>query len=255
MSLKDKMDQITDLMKNTKESWVATRPENPDLAIYLHFWRGDDLAVMLQTPLDRDTALEVGHVGAAGFAATAMSITFESYHSTERISPNTGEPWKPHEMQYTVEAVPENKEKHWVLECLSTSAHERGGEYCFSSLPYWIEDFQVRWGEEQAIYSTSNTEGESAQGYMFDYLQNAMSQPTLEEVMAEKAKTEPVYEMMSGLVPEPERRLFHTDMATFHSLEERKLVTTGMFAAEPGSLREELIKERFGDRAIQMGGE
>ena len=247
------METISELMKQTKESWVASEPENTDLAIYLHFWRADSLVVMVQTPLDRDTGLEAGHMGAAGFAATTMSITFESYHSNLQESPNTGKPWEPHEMQYTFEAVPENREKHWVMECLSTSAHERGGEFCFSSLPYVIEGKQVVWGEEKIIYS--NAEGESAQGVMFDYLQHAMSQPTLEDIMAEKAKDDPFFAAMGGLVTDPEQRLFHTDMATFSSLEERKMVTAGMFAAEPGSWREQQIKERFGDQILRVGDE
>jgi hypothetical protein len=248
------MEQISELMKQTKEDWVASNPENTDLAIYLHFWRADDLAVMVQCPLDRDTGLNAGIVGAAGFAATTMSITFESYNSTEPVSPNTGKPWEPHEMQYTFEAVPENREKHWVTECLTTTAHERGGDFALTSLPFVIEGNKVIWKEETLTIS-SGTDGEGGGGVMFDYLQDAMARPTLEEAIDEKSESDPMLKMVTGLIDDPERRLFHTDMAVYKTLEERKLITAVMFRAEAGSLREELIRERFGDRAIIMGGE
>ena len=139
------MATITQLMKETKESWVASEPDNTDLAIYLHFWRGDEMVAMVQTPLDRDTGLEAGMVGATGFAATTMSLTFESYNSTLPESPLTGKRWEPHEMQYTFEAVPQNRIEHWVKECLTTTAHERGGEFGLTSLPYIIEGTKVLW--------------------------------------------------------------------------------------------------------------
>lgn len=247
------MEQVSDLMRTTKEDWVATEPENTDLAIYLHFWRGDEMVVMLQTPLDRDTGLEAGHVGAAGFAATSMAITFESYHSSEGKSPNTGKPWEPHEMQYTFEAVPENRTHHWVTECLSTTVHERGGGFCFSSWPYVIENGKVVWGEKTLDFMAGEDDTK-AQGVMFEYLQHAMSQPTLEEVIAEKSKDDPMAAMMAGLVTDPEQRLFHTDMATITMLEERKLITIAMLAAEPGTAREEMIRERLGDQEFPIGG-
>jgi hypothetical protein len=246
------MNRTSELMMETKESWVASEPENTDLAIYLHFWRGDDMIAMVQTPLDRDTGLEVGLIGAQGFAATTMALTFESYNSTLPESPLTGKRWEPHEMQYTFEAVPENREKHWVTECLTTSGHERGGEFALISMPYLIEDGLVTWLDGKITLS-STVDGEGGGGVMFDYLQNAMSQPTIEEIMAEKAKDNKVVAMMAGLVTDPETRLFHTDMATYKGMEERKLISAVMFTAMPGSLREELIRERLGDDAMIVG--
>lgn len=249
------MKQISQVMQWTKESWVESEPDNTDLAIYLHFWRGDELVAMVQCPLDRDTGLAAGQVGAAGFGATTMSMTFESYHSTLGESPNTGKPWEPHEMQYTFEAVPENREKRWVSECLSTSAHERGGDFCFTSQPYWIEGTKVVWGEEQ-VFLTAIQDGTSAKGVMFEYLQNTMSLPTIEEVMAEKAGSDPTAKVMMGLVTDPEIRLFHTDMATYTALQERKLVTAIMFTAKPGTSRALLIKERMVyDKALGLNEE
>jgi len=253
VSLREKISQITDLMKLTKESWVATRPDNTDLAIYLHFWRGDDLVVMVQTPLDRDTGLAAGQVGAAGFAATTMSLTFESYHSELPESPNTGKPWEPHEMQYTFEAVPENREKHWVKECLTTTAHERGGGFILQSLPYTIEDYQTIWSEPLVV--DSEVVGEGGGGVMYDYMQAAMAAPTIEEAMLAKGKDDPMAELVHSLVTDPEARLFHTDMATLTALKERNLVGSVVFTTVPGTLREQWIEERLGPDAIKFNPE
>ena len=243
-----KMEQISDLMKQTKESWVATRPDNTDLAMYLHFWRGDDLIAMVQTPLDRDTGLKAGQLGAQGFGASAMSLTFESYNSAEMTSPNTGKRWEPHEMQYTFEAVPQNRTERWVTECLTTTAHERGGEFALCSMPYWIEDDKVVWLEEKTIWHSAD-EGEGA-GVMFEALQHAMSQPTIEEVFAEKAKGDKVAELVSGLITDPELRHFHTDMATYTAMQDRKLASAVVFTAEAGSDRAKWIEERLGPGSV-----
>jgi hypothetical protein len=249
VSLSEKMDQISELMKQTKESWVASEPENTDLAIYLHFWRDEELVAMVQCPLERDIGLQAGLIGAAGFAASTMSLTFESYTSQLPKSPNTGEAWKPQEMQYTFEAVPENREKKWVLECLTTSAHERGGEFGLASLPYEIENHQVIWGEDQlSVHST--IDGEGAGGVMFDWLQDAMSRPTIEQVMAENAQSNKITAAISKLVDDPEVRLFHTDMATYTAMKEKGLITAVMFTAAPGSVREQMIRDRLGEEAV-----
>ncbi len=98
MSLQEKTNQITEVMKRTKEDWVATKPDNTDIAIYLHFWRGDDLVITLQCEVDRDKAMMAGDIGAMGFGADTMAITFESFHSSIGESPLTGQRWRPHEM-------------------------------------------------------------------------------------------------------------------------------------------------------------
>ena len=244
MDIQEKASQITEVMKKTKEEWVATKPANPDIAIYLHFWRGDDLVITLQCPVDRDTATAAGEIGAMGFAADTMAITFESFHSSLGKSPLTGENWRPQEMQYVFEAEPRNATEHWVAECVTTTIHERGGDYALISHGYTIEDDQVVWTEEQMHVSSDNDDGHAA-GVMFEYLQHAMANQTIEEKLREEGKTNPMTQFVTTLVDEPERRQFHTDMATLTALTERKLITTALIGAVPGSLREELLQERF----------
>ena len=254
VSLTDKIEQIVLLMKETKESWVASGPENPDLAIYLHFWRGDELVVMVQCPLERDLGLQAAQVGASGFSADTLSLTFESYHSTLPESPNTGKPWEPHEMQYTFEAVPENREKHWVKETITTSIHERGGAFALHSQPYVLEDGKVVWSDETQTIS-SDVEGESGGGVMFNTLQDAMTKPTIEQILSQESAVNPVTALMNSLVDDPEQRMFHTDMATYKIMEDRNLITAVMFSATPDTRRAEWIEERLGPGSTAIPGQ
>lgn len=246
MDLQEKTTQITEVMKTTKNDWVASKPENTDIAIYLHFWRGDDLVVTLQCEVDRDKAIQAGDMGAMGFGADTMAITFESFHSNEPKSPITGEDWRPHEMQYVFEAEPRNATEHWVDECITTTIHERGGGYVLASNGYRIVKDQVTWTEEQLYISSDDANGHAA-GMMFDYLQHAMSRPTIEDAITKDAETNPISSFMGAQVTEPEVRLFHTDMATLTALNDRGLIQSALIGAEPGSVREELLSERLGN--------
>jgi hypothetical protein len=247
LDLREKTDQITEVMKKTKEDWVATKPENTDIAIYLHFWRGDDLVITLQCEVDRDKAMAAGDIGAMGFGADTMAITFESFHSSEGVSPLTGQRWRPHEMQYVFEAEPRNAVEHWVDECLTTTLHERGGGYVLNSNGYRIVGTKVIWTEDQMFVSSEEEKEGSAAGVMFEYLQHAMANPTIETKIAEDAQTNPLTRFMTDSMDEPEQRLYHTDMATLTALNDRKLIQTALVGAEPGSLREKLLQERLGN--------
>jgi hypothetical protein len=247
VDLLEKLETIDGLTRKLKQEWVESKPENTDLGIYLHFYRGDDLAVAVQCELNRDTALNAGQLGAMGFNATTMAITFESYHSTLEKSPITGRRWKPQEMQFVSETYPEAWEKDWVHPCLTTTIHERGGGYGLRSQPYRLDGNELIWFEDKVITVSSEDVNDQGAGVMFDYLQHAMANPTIEEQLQEAAKSDPMARVMAGLVTDAEARQFHSDMATLSSLEERDLITGVVFSADPGSKREELLRGRFGD--------
>ena len=246
MGLKEKMDQVSEVMRRTKEEWVETGTENTDLAIYLHFFRGDSLVAAVQCPLDRDKGLLAGRMGAMGFNADTMSITFESYHSSLRESPITGNRWMPREMQFVFENYPEAAEQNWVNECLTITMHERGGEFALYSTPYRIKDGKVEWQEGGQYELRSGEEGSSGGGVMFDYLQDSMTGPTILTKLDEQSEVEPVVALMSSLITDEEARLYHADVATFQAMGERELATAVVLSAEPGSNREKWLTERFG---------
>ena len=249
MTLSEKVQMVTEIMKQTKEQWVETGPEVTDLGIYLHFFRGDELVCTLQCPLDRDTALHAAVMAAPGFCASTMVMTFESYHTTRRKSPVTGEDWMPREMQYVAETNPDALAKEWVFECLTSSAHERGGKYALVSQPYVIKEGKVEWREMKSDFPTNEigetTEG--ASGYMFENLQRAMSFPTILEALEEQARENPMAQMVANMIEDPDRRQFHIDMATAQTLESKELVEGVMLMAEEGSERQEWLRERLGD--------
>jgi len=247
MDLKEKTQQIVEVMRSTKQDWVASDPENTDIAIYLHFWRGDDLVVTVQCPIDRDTGLQAARMGAAGFGATTMSMTFESFHSSLGESPVTGKRWMPHEMQYTFETHPENKEKGRVTECISTLAHERGGDFVMSSQGYAIEDGKVVWKEFQDFYHDSADADGHPSGVMFEFLQSAMAGPTIEDRLREESEGNRMFARLNRAVTDPEVRQYHTDMATINAMEEHHISSAVVVMARKGTLRHQLLTERLGE--------
>lgn len=244
MDLKEKVQAITEVMRTTKQDWVASEPENVDIAIYLHFWRGDELVATVQCPIDRDKGLQAARMGAAGFSADTLMMSFESYHSKLGQSPITGKSWAHQEMQYVFETDPEASAKGWVEECITTLAHERGGSYAMVSNGYGIEFGKVVWKEFQEFVVSSADDGNHAAGMMFEFMQSAMAEPTIEERFAEEAKKDPTMAIVNGLVSDPERRLFHMDMATFKAMTEQNCAVAAVFSAKSGSLREELLNSR-----------
>jgi len=233
-------------IKDTKSQWVAEHHDDPDLQIYLHFYRGDDLVAIAQCPMDRDVALQAAHVAAMGLAADCMSIGFESYHTTLENSPLTGKPWMPKEMQFVSETYPLRTE--WAAPCLTVTMHERGGASTLHSQPYRIVKDQVEWiGEVKEI--SSENDGEGAGGFMFDAMQHAMSLPTIDESLAKAAESDDMAALVSGLITDEEARRFHMDMATLKALNERELVISVALVAMAGTVREQMIKERLGTDA------
>jgi hypothetical protein len=246
MSLEEKVEQVSKVMKELKERWVddvAGTDRNTDLGIYLHFWRDEEIISTVVCNLDRDTGLKVGMMGAKGFNATCMSITFESYHSELPESPLSRQPWRPHEMQFVFQT---NPNQDWVTECLTTTIHERGGSFALNSDGYKIVDGHVVWGHRQLHFLSGVDEGEG-QGFMFDYLQQAMAEPLLMTTLQEESEKSELAKLMLSLVDDPEEQMFHADAATARLLLDRELAHTVLLGAEPGSKRERWIEERFGE--------
>ena len=93
---------------------MATKPENTDLAIYLHFWRGDESGRSWSAPLDRDTGLRLVRWEQRGSTRRPCPITFESYHSKLEGVSDHREALEAHGDAVLFETTPENQEKHWV---------------------------------------------------------------------------------------------------------------------------------------------
>lgn len=249
-NLQEKMTEVGDLMRDLKVQWVANHEDgmSDDLCIYLHFWRGDDIVAAVQCPLDRDKALHAAHMGAAGFCADIVSISFESWHSQREESPITNKRWRPREMQFVAQNYPNAVKDGWVTECLTTTVHERGGAYAMMVDPFIIKDRTVEWLEgEYKIRLSSDTVGDKGQGYMFDVMQHAMTEQTIEDKLLQEAESSTFISTINSLISDQTLRQFHFDAATLSALQERELVQGVMLRADAGSERERLIQERFGE--------
>lgn len=240
MDLKEKTNLVAEATKHTKETWVASHPDAPDTGIILHFYRGDQQIAAVLCHLDRDVALKAALIGATGFNADTMAVTFESYHAMTAKSPLTGEHWVPHEMQFVAETYPDRKD--WVTECITIMVHDRSGQCLMHAMTFQIKDGQVLWDDDE--HTTDQVDG-----YMFEVLQDAMARPKMGELIKKQANDSLVGALMAGLVTDEEARLFHCDVATAKALQERDLATQVMLAAEADSERQKWIMDRFGPSA------
>jgi hypothetical protein len=249
-TLVEKTKAIQEVMVHTKTTWVASGPEETDLAFYIHLFRGDELVgVVITRTGDRDTLLKAATLAAPGFAATTVTVTFESWHTTLAKSPLTDEDWRANEMQYIADTDPLAFEKGWLTECVTTVSYDRDGAAAMVSQAYRIKDEEILWEDPEVLDgSDGNTVGG---GYMSDYLSNLMTKEAadvLEQKMKE-LKLAQLFADATGMTPEQQR--FHMDAAVMTTLMERKLVEAVILGAEEGSARQTWIEERFGSSAQQ----
>jgi hypothetical protein len=236
MDLRELLDANDEEMRHLKEEWVASKPENVELSIYIHFWRGDLQVASVQTPLDGDVAVRVAFTSAAGFNAEVMALTFESWVTELKESPLTGKAWRPGEMNFIARTDPQAAEKGWVSEQMATSIHDRAGNFLLSKQRFTVKDGTVIWGE-RTVTDMSVEEKDHP-------LQEAMTQQTMLERIIEMADEDVVTGVALNAITDTETRLFHCDMATLFALEEKGLATAVMLFAEEGTPRQQMIAER-----------
>lgn len=251
MDLKKRTQEIVDGVKRLKSEWVDSNPENTDLAIYLHFYRGDELVALVQSPMDRDTALSAARMGAVGFCADTMSVAFESFHSTLGTSPVSGKPWRPREMQYIFETDPMASEKGWVYSCITISSHEKGGDWTITTLPYRLKrkplkkKMELTWLVDEELQLDSDDIGEGS-GVMHEAMQEAMTRPNTIESLTQLAEKEPAAMLIAEGLNE-EQLLLQSDLATHRSLLEHRVATAIVLYAAPDSERQQWLTERLGE--------
>lgn len=127
-----KRDEIAALVREIKEDKVRSThdpdPLGTNVFNVVHGWRGDELIVAIHPlGLALDTALTAAHVAAGGFCCDVLALTSETYVGGTKLSPLTGEPWAPDEMQQAVEdrgALEDGS----VVEALMTSVVNRAGD-------------------------------------------------------------------------------------------------------------------------------
>jgi len=245
--LSDRTKQVAEAMKEMKKEWVASEPEQTDLAMLVHLFRGTEPIAALQCRLDRDITLQACHLAVAGMAADQVVIGFESWTTSHMTNPATGKEWE-HGQMSELGSDPEAVAKGWVKECLSVTGYDRKKNSTIVSIGYQITGTEVVFDEPVVMLSDDEEESwaNAGGGYMQDAMLHAMSLPSV----LEQAQTMegPKFELMRDLMGTlgPEAVFFHIDCATLRTLGERELILGAVLLAEVGSERERMIEERFG---------
>ena len=234
MTTEEILETICKVMRQTKTKWLATNPVNPDLAIYLHFFRDGELVATAQTPLNRDTALQAMALGGQGMGATVISFTCESYETASDISPYTGQPWAARERQFIFETKPDQTE---VTECLTTTVVDATGKALCTVQPFRINSGELEWLEEM---SAGN-----AGGLIAETLTQILQSPKLADLVNEKLGGDLLVQIQAELGAE--RSLFHQDMAVWRALLGKELISSMIIEAKPGTLRYDMLQERLGE--------
>lgn len=246
MDLLEALDKNDEKMREVKQEWVEANPDAPEMPIHIHFWRGDDHVACILTPLNGSQAIKVASLGASGFNATTMALTFESWVTTLENSPLTGKPWRQGEMNFIARTYPDAFEKGWLTEQMATSIHDREGNYYLSKHQFTVENQKVIWGDREV---TPNVSPEGVPEGSEHPLKLAMDEPTMMQRITAMAGEDILVEAVLDTVIDAEERLFHCDMATLRALGEQDVVKGVFLYAEEGTERQKMIE----DRADEIG--
>lgn len=236
MRTTDVVKQVTDSACEVFEDCVKTKTMFHGA---VHFWRGEDLvSVVLPLNHDRDLMLRFADVGASGFGADLVAISFDAYSAIVMKNPLTGEAWGGDEMHQAA-TKHKGRERGWLSDCISSIAVNRAGDQWSIQRRYRKEFPRVHWGDTTVFSSLED--GLHGGGVMGDALVEAMVDlPTLDQLIARSGLTP----MDLGLSADEARA--HMDCATVKMFPKLGLEGLGLLHAEPGSTRAAIIEESLG---------
>lgn len=88
--------------RGAAENYIHHYSQEAGIPTLLSAWRadGDGLTEIVAVTIapDRDEMLNIALKLRVGFDAAALVMSFDSYHATEQINPDTGQEWGPNEM-------------------------------------------------------------------------------------------------------------------------------------------------------------
>jgi len=227
--IKEIANSLSKAIRDTKMDSAKADPEDCQLNIYMHVMRGNHSADTILIGFDRDKSLHALNIAAAGMDADYISLSYEGWVCEQEINPDTGEGWGEGEMH---EYVQKHGKDGVVGEGITTYVVDRNQEVAFRAQPYTQHGPEIEWHDDRAEAVTG------AGGYIPETLKRIMAQPKFTDLIPEVMKA------MGDDLGE-ERRLFHQDMAILRAISEQELIFGASLMAEKGSLREQLIRERF----------
>jgi hypothetical protein len=230
--------------RTTKERHVREvkgRPGQTDIRTVVGAYRGGEPVALIFTNPDRDAMLAMARTAAGGFRADTVALTFESYYTRgddedgpgSDINPDTGQKWRPGEMQAYFER---HGAQGVVSEALMTAVYTRDGGVAYDIQPYELRGRTLHWLEGR------DPEGASMGGLVDEAMRQAMREGSS---LTEELTQDPALADL-GRDMDAERRDYHLDMAAVTYLQEHSPVDAAiMLFAAPGSRRHQLLRERL----------
>lgn len=233
-TLEETVDKTLEIVRDLKQDMVTAGEENTDLATTLLALRGENLVAIAQPPaINRDQMLQTAQMMATGFAPDLLVVVFETFHTTHRTNPFTGNEWQHGEMQTLIEEH-DGRAKGWVDDALLVCAYNRAGDSLVQWLPYRIEGTAMHWGQPP------ENEGRNFSGAVHETMLRSMIQPTLDATMfAATGLTGADFDL------DAEQTIAHTDCAVVKILADFGILVA--LWAKKGSEREQIIKNSLGE--------
>lgn len=239
MKIADALDLACRSARNVKDEHVRRvkgKAGRTDIQTVVACWRGDRQVALVFTHPDRDRMLDIAHMAAVGFSADVLAVTMETFSARILENPVTGEPWGHGEMAQVVEQH-DGLAKGWVHEALMTQVLNRAGDVAGRIQPYVLDGGRtVEW-----VDTPPDAEGAELRGLVPDALAAAMAEPTMLQHAGRDMMARHLLAELGA-----ERAAAHADVGVVRVLEERyggEVMV--LLAAEPGSVREQVIRERF----------
>lgn len=244
MKIQEALNSACAAVRNVKETQVRQcyKSGRTDINTFIQAYRGDETVALVSLPPHRDRMLEAAWFAASGFSADVIAVSHDSWGVVgehAQANPITGKPWVSGDMAELV-AEHDAIAKGWIHETILTMVLNRAGDEADARLPYRIAGRDVEWLPDEVP-----EEGLGRQeGIVADALRDAMSNQTMNSLLGSVGFTP----AMIGL--DDERALAHQDVAATIVLE-KKLEEAGapwvqvVLAANPGSVREQIIRRRF----------
>ncbi len=248
--------EVASLVRGIKEDKVRSchDPDRRmlDIRYLVHGWRGAELVVtVFPSGQSFTVALAAAQVAAVGFGCDAVAVTTETFSAGVAVSPLTGKPWVPGEMQRVAEEHG-GLDTGAVVEALVTLVVNRAGDVAGLSAPYRIErsvnalgvvSYSVEWLPE----SMDDGHGDYWDGGLVKMLARFMNEPPVDALFARTGLSVGDF----GLTPDQVRT--HMDCAVV-----KRLLDSGfegavvLLANGDDPERGEIIERSLGDRAQKM---
>lgn len=232
-------------LRDNKEEWVEEHPDDPDMPSTIVFFRDEDPVAMVTVTNDRDTILNVLHMGCYGFSASAVSFSMEALSAKTEENPYTGKPWEAGDMSVISANYPEAFENGVLAECYAVSSYDREGHYVHTTDNFYRKGGEVVWTDEM-IYSTEVESDTSYGGYIHDTLLEILGKSTMILDAEEQLSSGGLPTKFFGLDLDPTSvtATVAMDMTTLSVMYGKNMIIIGSLSAAPGSARAEQIEAR-----------